>query len=85
MTGIGLNCTVEGAVRLVGGETDAEGRVEYCYNGEWAPMCSLSGYTGSLICSEMGYTIPGTPVKQRHKSELIEIILWIGQILKCNS
>lgn len=51
----GLNCT-NGDLRLMGGESDAEGRVEYCYNGQWSPMCSLDGYTSTLICKELGYT-----------------------------
>ena len=44
-----------GDIRLRGGHTDREGRVEYCYNGEWAPMCSLSKYTARLICKRLGY------------------------------
>ena len=47
-------CT-SGDVRLVGGSSEAEGRVEYCYNDIWSPMCSLNRYTAKLICEKFGY------------------------------
>ena len=47
-------CT-SGDIRLVGGSSEAEGRVEYCYNGIWSPMCSLNQYTAKLICEKFGY------------------------------
>lgn len=55
---LGSNCTsnsTNGDIRLVGGATAGEGRLEYCFHGEWAPMCSLPDYTSTLICQELGY------------------------------
>ena len=43
-------------VRLVDGQTDNEGRVEYCYNGAWSPVCQLDSTTAVLICKALGYT-----------------------------
>ena len=54
-TGSGDSCE-SGKVRLVNGETENEGRVEYCYNGDWAPVCSLNSTTASLVCQKLGYT-----------------------------
>lgn len=51
---IGSNCT-NGAVRLVNGATSNEGRVEYCYNGNWVPFCGMSSITASVICNQLGY------------------------------
>ena len=45
-----------GKVRLVDGETENEGRVEYCYDNRWAPVCSLNSYTASLMCQKLRYT-----------------------------
>ena len=49
-------CTHEGNVRLVNGESENEGRIEYCYNGTWVPLCNMNEYTASLVCKELGYT-----------------------------
>ena len=54
-TGSGNSCE-SGKVRLVDGNTDNEGRVEYCFDGDWAPVCSLNSYTASLVCQKLGYT-----------------------------
>ena len=44
-----------GSVHLSNGKGDMEGRVEYCFSGEWAAMCSLSSNTAKLICRKYGY------------------------------
>ncbi len=56
------NCTAtyqecsNGDVRLVnGGGKENRGRVEYCYDGQWSPMCSLSVNTARLVCNSLGY------------------------------
>ncbi|XP_019850477.1 PREDICTED: scavenger receptor cysteine-rich domain superfamily protein-like [Amphimedon queenslandica] len=46
---------VNGTVRLVNGSTSNEGRVEYCYDGDWVPSCGMSSITASLICKQLGY------------------------------
>ena len=52
---LGTSCT-NGDVRLVNGTSKFNGRVEYCFEGEWAPLCSLSTYAASLLCKQMGFT-----------------------------
>ena len=32
------SCTPEGSVRLADGNTNNEGRLEYCYTGKWSPF-----------------------------------------------
>ena len=55
-TGIsGSECT-NGDVRLLDGDTDDEGRVEYCYDNTWSPVCSLSSRAATLMCEKLGYT-----------------------------
>ena len=48
-------CT-NGTVRLMGGQTSAEGRLEYCYNGQWSPFCTLRSQEATVACNQLGYT-----------------------------
>ena len=51
-------CT-SGAVRLVGGATSREGRVEYCYNGAWTQICSDFGMNEAIVaCKQLGFPNP---------------------------
>lgn len=53
-------CT-NGEVRLAGGNTLYEGRVEVCQNQEWGTVCSI-GITpreASVVCRQLGYSARG--------------------------
>ena len=50
----GSTCT-EGDVRLTNGSTPNEGRAEYCYEGDWVPICAVSSATASAICTQLGF------------------------------
>lgn len=50
----GSACT-NGQVRLYNGTTASEGRVEYCYERKWTPLCSMNGNTASLVCKQLGF------------------------------
>ena len=46
----------EGAVRLVDGAIDQEGRVEVCFNNIWGSICT-EGFDltdASVVCKELG-------------------------------
>ena len=51
----------EGDVRLVGGRTLQEGRVEICKNNIWSTVCH--GYWGvpdsMVVCRQLGYSVLG--------------------------
>ena len=49
-----LRCT-NGQIRLMGGESPAEGRLEYCYKGQWSPFCTLRAQEATVACKELGY------------------------------
>ena len=51
-----LACTT-GAIRLAGGTSPANGRVEVCSNGFWTSLCSTNFDTAEadIVCAEVGY------------------------------
>ena len=45
-----------GDVRLAGGPSSNEGRVELCYNGVWGSVCrSYNNNAAAVICRQLGY------------------------------
>ncbi len=53
------NCA-DGEIRLVGGSTDREGRVEVCVGGKrWRTVCTGSQELAGAVCSQMGYIFEG--------------------------
>jgi len=47
-----------GAVRLVGGGSKNQGRVEICYDNQWGTVChsSWSVIDARVVCRQLGYT-----------------------------
>ena len=48
-------------VRLDGGETEWEGRVEVCFNKRWGTVSS-EGWTDTntrVVCNDLGYEVSG--------------------------
>ena len=57
-----INTTVDtscadGAIRLVGGINELEGRVEMCYNKFWGSVChsSWNEIDSNVVCKQLGH------------------------------
>ena len=62
-----LDCA-HGDLRLVGGETESEGRVEVCYKGGWYSVCGMDEQEASIMCKQLGHT--EYPRKQHKETPL---------------
>ena len=53
---LGNECT-DGSIRLRGGTTVREGRVEICIEGRWGTICdnSWDSRDASVVCRQLGY------------------------------
>ena len=58
------DCFVENEIRLRGGTTSREGRVEICFGGVWGTICDDGWGTtdARVVCRQLGYSTIGMSV-----------------------
>ena len=54
-------CSSHGAIRLVGGSTWREGRIEICLNSVWGTVCDnfWGNLDAQVTCRQLGYPVTG--------------------------
>ena len=68
-----------GDVRLVGGGSDLQGRLEFCAGGEWTTICS-NGWDereASVVCRQLGHSGDGKFVLERKGGWLLKRVFAI--------
>ena len=67
-------CT-QGDVRLVGGATSNEGRVEVCNGGAWGTVCddSWDVTDASIVCTQLGFAA-AMPLSERLLIYIIAVL-----------
>lgn len=68
-------------MRLVGGSSSAEGRVEVLHNGVWGTVCDDSWdiNDAKVVCRELGYFFAKSALKYAHFGKGVDRI-WLDDV-----
>ena len=71
------NCTT-GDVRLRGGASDNEGRVEICYDNHWGALCDndWDNNDAAVVCRQLGLSTEGECLKRMKREDECVGVFW---------
>ena len=75
-------CTIDIKLRLVGGSSYNEGRVEVNYNGEWSTVCDdgWDDTDAGVVCRQLGFGSSGTAIGSARFGQGSGSI-WLGDVV----
>ena len=84
---IHLGVCENGDIRLVGGTTEYEGRVEICWNEVWGTVCDdfWSAFDAIVACRQLGFSPIGNNRNRKFRITLHLFTLTNFQTFHCTS
>ena len=73
------SCSVQEAMRLIGGQNKLEGRVEFCFGGVWGTVCDdfWGSSDAQVVCSQLGYNTAGMLGQWLHYILIIMLLFFL--------
>ena len=70
----------QGDIRLVGGSTQYEGRIEFCNNNQWGTVCDdlYDRREATVVCRQLGFSYSGTWLSSWHYMWRLLLIAYTG-------